>query len=331
MLVHGVLLGWVLPMMMRLRPASESQAGGFTVPIELVPGDNPAEAPAETLAEPLAGIANSPDGSLKPQTASAPSLLATQPSADLLKPSKQAPSLFTQPEPPPVQPEDPEDASRSPAPNPFRPAPPTQLPEPDPLATPAPSPVNPPPDNPSANAPDDPTDNGPDSAAAGTAAPTDAPTELPTLAGQPIEEAIPSGDRFDSASSVFMSLIGHGYVPDQFATDVHPEPPQPSAANPPGSPTASIILDPQQENCGDIDASQPGTFTFRVDISATGELIGAVPWDETGAAPSPTEDALACLLPTANLRFEPARGADGQPVYDGNLLIDVQVTPTAPG
>lgn len=137
--------------------------------------------------------------------------------------------------------------------------------------------------------------------------------------GNPLAEpgATPGGGAgTDQVTS--LTIVGSLEVPTQLQRDVADTPPK-LISDP-----STISRRPQALGCGRVNFFQP-TGTYKMTVNADGTLNQVTPWtDGIERALTESESAIACLLESADLRFEPAL-LEGQPVFNDNLLLTVEI------
>lgn len=123
-----------------------------------------------------------------------------------------------------------------------------------------------------------------------------------------------------------MSISGTSEVPKDLQRDVVTSPPKLISNT---ADVAAVELLPQDLDCGRVDFSQP-TGTYKIAVNADGTMKEATLWTGGVAqATSESEGAIACLLKSAGLTFEPAR-LDGEAVFNDNLLLTVKIIEAQP-
>ncbi|MGC1309644.1 MAG: hypothetical protein WA885_20670 [Phormidesmis sp.] len=288
-LTHVGVIGMSLPYVMELMQSSGESA---VVPVELIVVDaadeSVAEQPIEQPIQTSAQAAASASADIPTETENASSTPIEQ-STKTLSPEV--------PPPLPITPEESNPAAQSPTP-PAGTEPPSS-PEP---SDPAPN------QTPSANGSgesDEPTPPSEEPVA---------PSEPATIEG---ESALPlpgAGDGAAQATS--FSVVAATIEPIQ---DLKEEPPQLlSRLNQP------VELQSSQR-CGRLSFTQQ-RLTYRLAIDADGSIRTVTLQPEGGSLPVSGEEdeAIACLIRSAGLAFEPAK-TDGTPQLDDSLLLTVEV------
>jgi hypothetical protein len=164
----------------------------------------------------------------------------------------------------------------------------------------------------------------PDSSDSGNGEPSTG--EPSTLEGetQLPEPVANSGGTADQAAS--LTIVGSSEVPEDLQRDIADTPPRLISDT---GEIAAIAWQPQSIGCGRVDFAQ-STGIYKMTVNADGTLDQATLWtDGSSRAVSESEAAIACLLESADLRFEPAQ-RDGQPVRNDNLLLTVQIIERQP-
>lgn len=130
-----------------------------------------------------------------------------------------------------------------------------------------------------------------------------------------------------SEQVAYLSILGSLEVPKDLQRDVVTSPPKLISNT---ADVATIEWRPHDLDCGRVDFSQP-TGTYKIAVNADGTMDKATLWTNgiTPQATSESEGAIACLLKSADLAFEPAR-LDGEAVFNDNLLLTVKIIEAQP-
>lgn len=356
MLAHIGVLGLSLPYMLTLmQPSGDRDSLSSVVPIELVA--DPAD---QSSAERAAELAESQEESSAAKAASEADARAAD-SAASPSPSTES-GLSEPPESPPAmstytrsQTEPQEIANNSPSPNSpaagsTRPNDPTSASSSASQNSPASNPSgstsqNSPASNPSGST----NENSSTSAAPGATSannPTATSSDPEASTGDNSAESadggsdgtsvingtgpLPAPETASNGTSseqvAYLSILGSSEVPKGLQQDVFHSSPKLISNT---TDVAAIEWRPQDLNCERVDFSQP-TGTYKIAVNADGTMSQATLWTEgVERATSESEGAIACLLESADLQFEPAQ-LDGQPVFNDNLLLTVEIIEAQP-
>jgi hypothetical protein len=145
--------------------------------------------------------------------------------------------------------------------------------------------------------------------------------DIPSIdaTGNPLAEpGATSGGSAGTDQVTSLTIVGSLEVPTQLQRDVADTPPKLI------SDLSTTSWRPQSLGCGRVDFFQ-STGTYKMTVNADGSLNQVTPWtDGIERALTESESAIACLLESADLRFEPAL-LEGQPVFNDNLLLTVEI------
>ena len=343
-LVHIGLLGLSLPYILTIMQPSGESTLSSAVPVELVadPVDQAAAERAAELAESQAAESRAAkaasEAEANARAADSAASSPPSPEPDSSAPIKSPPTMSTYTR---SQPQRQVIANNSPSPTSPASGSTSQN-----NSTSAPSSTSE--NNPASDALDSTGENNPESDPSGSTSENNPATTSPDPAASTGDNSAGSADSGGDETSVisgtgplpapgtangtsseqvaYLSISGSSEVPKNLQRDVVTSSPKLISNT---ADVAATEWRPQDWNCGRVDFSQP-TGTYKIAVNADGTMNQATLW--TGGAEratSESEGAIACLLKSADLAFEPAR-LDGQAVFNDNLLLTVKIIEAQP-